>query len=327
MKKLLALILCVMMFVSVMSTSAFAAYDHEDQRVWRGEGQIKDIIETLKSNVYVMQGSLAADNAVYQTVKSIDKMLNDVVDEMIKGYEPTGAGTSQPGNVISDAIIAGLRATIGGEISDYLTKHTFQYYTTDARTGLPVFDPARYIGVFAQAASNALSSKKAVAGIQAYMYYILQRSTYEKAAQDLSLLRTDMAGWGNWGKYGFDDLTRAPGAMHMPGTDIDTLGLPSNIDGTMHGVNAIFQEYLTAQGMLGVDLDGDGIWDTGIDGQALDILQGLVNTTGTDPVTGLPTAGAENAETPIWHDYNADGLPDDFQDILGNVILPGWNND
>jgi len=324
MKKLLALILCVMMFVSVMSTSAFAAYDHDDQRVWRGEGQINDIIEALKTNVYIMQGSLAADTAVYQTVKSIDKMMNDVVDEMIKGYEPSGFGTGLPGSDISDAIIAGLRATIGGQISDYLTKHTFQYYVTD-KNGNTIFDPARYVGVFAKAASEALSSKKAVAGIQAYMYYILQRSTYEKAAQDLALLRNDMSGWGNWGKYGFDDLSVPAWAMHMPGSDID---YPfNNIDGTMHGVNAIFQEYLSAQGMLGVDLNGDGLWDTGVDGEALDIVQGLVNTTGSDPVTGLPTSGAENAETPIWHDYTGDGYPDDFEDILGNVIIPGWNND
>lgn len=325
MKKLLALILCVMMFVSIIPTSAFAAYDHEDQRLWRGEGQIKDIIEALKTNVYIMNGSLAADTAVYQTVKSIDKMLNDVVDEMIKGYEPTGAGTRLPGSDISDAIIAGLRATIGGEISDYLSKHTFQYYVTD-KNGNTIFDPAKYVGVFAKAASNALSSGKAVAGIQAYMYYILQRSTYEKAAQDLSLLRTDMAGWGNWGKYGFDDLSVPAWAMHMPGTDIDNPFF-NNIDGTMHGVNAIFQEYLTAEGMLGVDLDGDGFWDTGIDGTALDIVQGLVKTTGTDPITGKPTAGSENAETPIWHDYDGDGLADDFRDITGAVIVAGWNTD
>ncbi len=317
MKKLLALILCVMMFVSIIPTSAFAAYDHEDQRLWRGEGQIKDIIEALKTNVYVMQGSLAADQAVYQTVKSIDKMMNDVVDEMIKGYAPSGFGTSQPGSVISDAIIAGLRSTIGGQISDYLTKHTFQYYTTDARTGLPVFDPAKYVGVFAKAASEALSSKKAVAGIQAYMYYILQRSTYEKAAEDLALLRNDMAGWGHWGQYGFDDLEHA--WMHMPGTDIDTLFFPSNIDGTMHGVNAIFQEYLTSDGMLGVDLNGDKVWDTGIDGKAMDILQGLVDTTGSDDITGLPKAGSENAETPIWFDTDGDGMPEDY-------LIVGWNN-
>jgi hypothetical protein len=315
MKKLLAMVLCVMMFVSILSTTAFAAYDHEDQRVWRGKGQISDIIDALKTNTNLMYGSIAADTAVYQTVKGIDDMMKDLVDKMIEGYAPTTAGTTQPGSVISDAVIAGLRATIGGEISDYLTKHSNQYYVYD-KHGNRILDPAKYAGVFAAAASNAIGSEKAVKGIQAYMYYILQRSAYEKTAQQLADLRTDMTGWGNWGKYGFDDLTKAAGAMHMPGTDIDNNVY--NVDGTMHGVNAAYQEYLTTEGMLGLDMDADGLWNTGIDGQALDILLGLVTTTGSDPITGLPTSGTENAETPIWID-DGTGYP---------AVVPGtgWDN-
>jgi hypothetical protein len=315
MKKLLALILCVMMFVSVISTSAFAdTYDHTDQRVWRGAGQVKDLVEALKTNVNVMYGAIAADTAVYKTVKSIDDIMKDLVDKMMENYGPTAAGTRQPGSVINDAVIAGLRATIGGEISDYLTKHTNDYYTYD-KHGNRILDPAKYAGVFATAASKAISSEKAVAGIQAYMYYILQRGAYEQTAQQLADLRTDMSGWGNWGKYGFDDLTVAAGAMHMPGIDKDNR--VNNIDGTMHGVNAIYQEYLTTDGMLGVDMDGIAGWNTGIDGKANDILLGLVDTVGSDPTTGKPTSGTENGETPIWVD-DGTGVP---------FALPsGWNN-
>ena len=314
MKKLLAMILCVMMFVSILSTTAFAAYDHEDQRVWRGKGQISDIIDALKTNTNLMYGSIAADTAVYQSVKAIDDMMKDLVDKMIEGYAPTTAGTTQPGNVISDAVIAGLRSTIGGEISDYLTKHSNQYYVYD-KHGNRILDPAKYAGVFAAAASNAIGSEKAVKGIQAYMYYILQRSAYEQTAQQLADLRTDMTGWGNWGKYGFDDL-EAGTPFHMPGWDIDYAF--NNIDGTMHGVNAAYQEWLTTGGMLGVDMDADGVWNTGIDGIALDVL-GLVTTTGSG-TDGKPTAGTENAETPIWID-DGTGLPAPF--------VPGtlWNND
>jgi len=302
MKKLLALILCVMMFVSVMSTSAFAAYDHTDQRVWRGEGQEKDIVDALKTNINVMYGTIAADNAVYKTVKSIDDIMKDLVDGMMENYAPTAHGTTQQGNIISDAVLAGLRATIGGEISDYLTKHTNDYYTYD-KHGNKILDPAKYAGVFAKAASNAISSKKAVAGIQSYMYYILQRGTYEQVAEQLFNLRNDMVSWGNWGKYGFDDLTAA--VMHMPGTDIDYAG-PSNIDGTMHGVNAIFQEFLTPKGMVGVDMNGDGFWDTGIGtkanpGTTYDIVVGKVDTIG-EKADGTPGDGSENGETPIWVD-------------------------
>jgi hypothetical protein len=289
MKKLLALILCVMMFVSVLSTSAFAITT-DDQRLWRDNSKI---VDALKTNINNMYGSLAADTAVYQSVKSIDSMMKDLVDEMIKGYAITPAGTQQAGSVIKDAVLAGLRATIGGEISNYLEKHNSEYYTYDS-LGHRVFDAAKYAGTFAKAATNAVSSEKAVKGIQAYMYYILQRSTYNQAAQDLAELRQDMASWGNWGKYGFDDLTKAAGAMHMPGTDIDNSVY--NADGTMHGVNAIYDEYLTEKGMLGVDLDGDGFWDTGIAGITADIVSGAVPTLGTGW-----DKGTENEETPIWN--------------------------
>jgi hypothetical protein len=318
MKKLLALILCVMMFVSVISTSAFAAYDHTDQRVWRGAGQEKDIVDALRTNINVMYGTIAADNAVYKTVKSIDDIMKDLVDGMMENYAPTAAGTTQQGNIISDAVLAGLRATIGGEISDYLTKHANEYYTYD-KHGTKILDPTKYAGVFAKAASNAVSSEKAVAGIQAYMYYILQRGTYEKVAQQLADLRLDMNGWGNWGKYGFDDLARPAGAMHMPGTDIDNF--INNIDGTMHGVNAIFQEFLTPEGMVGVDMNGDGLWNTGIGnvtnpGTTYDIVVGAVPTIG-EKADGTPGNGSENGETPIWFDLTipADGTADVFATV------------
>ena len=303
MKKLLALILCVMMFVSIIPTAAFAAYDTTDQRVWRGKGQIEDIIDALRTNVQLMYGSIAADTAVYQSVKSVDDMINSLADEMIKGYAPTAAGTTQSGSVIKDAVIAGLRSTIGGEVSDYLDKHSNEYYVLD-KNGNRILDPSKYAGVFASALSGAVASDKAVAGIQSYMYYILQRSAYEQTAQQLADLRTSMAGWGNWGKYGFDDL-EATSPFHMPGTDIDYAG-PNNVDGTMHGVNAVYQEWLTATGMLGVDLNGDKAWDTGnTAGVTNEILNGIVAT--TDANGNNDGKGTENAESAFV------GAPNDGQ--------------
>jgi hypothetical protein len=293
MKKLLALILCVMMFVSIIPTAAFAAYDTTDQRVWRGKGQIEDIIDALRTNVQLMYGSIAADTAVYQSVKSVDDMINSLADEMIKGYAPTAAGTQQAGSVIKDAVIAGLRSTIGGEVSDYLDKHSNEYYVLD-KNGKRILDPSKYAGVFASALSGAVASDKAVAGIQSYMYYILQRSAYEQTAQQLADLVTSMAGWGNWGKYGFDDL-EAGTPFHMPGLDIDYAG-PNNVDGTMHGVNAVYQEWLTSEGMLGVDLNGDKAWDTGnLTPVTTEILNPRVPT--TDANGNGDGKGTENAET------------------------------
>ena len=289
MKKLLALILCVVMVLS-LAPAAFAAYDTSDQRVWRGAGQSQDIINALRTNVESMYGSIAADTAVYQTVRGIDDMVKGLVDEMMKGYAPRSAATGatgQAGSVIGDAVKAGLRATIGGEISDYLTKHNREFYKTDA-LGNQIFDPIAYMGVFAKAASGAVSSEKAIKGIQAYMYYILQRSTYEQVAEDAFDLLQAMKSWGDWGKYGFDDATVAlPGFWGVPGT---------NIDSTMHDVNDIYQEFLTAQGMLGADLNLDGAWDTGFTGtNPIDILAGAIAA--TDANGNNDGKGTENGES------------------------------
>ena len=126
MKKLLALILCVVMVLS-LAPAAFAAYDTADQRVWRGASQTKDIVNALRTNVESMYGSIAANNGVFQTVKAIDDMMDGLVKEMVKDYNPTStAGVrSLSGSDLKDAVMAGLRSTIGGEISDYLTKHAY----------------------------------------------------------------------------------------------------------------------------------------------------------------------------------------------------------
>jgi len=266
MKKLLALILCVVMVLS-LAPAAFAAYDTSDQRVWRGASQTKDIVNALRTNVESMYGSIAANNGVFQTVKAIDDMMDGLVKEMVKDYNPTSTTgvRSLSGSDLKDAVMAGLRSTIGGEISDYLTKHAYEYYTYDS-LGNRIFNPSKYAGVFATAASNAVSSEKAVAGIQAYMYYILQRSTFNQAWLDAESIMRAMNSFDHWGDYGFDDFANGIAGWAVPN---GTLG--QNVDGTMHDIFAIYQEWLTPEGMIGADLNRDGAWDTGRSGGVTDI--------------------------------------------------------
>jgi hypothetical protein len=310
MKKLLAIVLCVMMFAS-FTVNAFAQYDTSDQRKWESASQTNKIVEALKTNVNNMYGAIAADTAVYQGIKSIDDMLDGLVKEMMKGYTPgstssifyrnsagtsTGSPTGQASDTIKDAVMAGLRSTIGGTITDYMTKHTNDYYKTDSN-GNRVFDAAAYAGVFAKAATEAVASEKAVAGIQSYMYYILQRSTYEKVADQLSSLSSDINAWEHWDDYGWQSFGHYPvvGRAGITGTNGDNL---------MQNVNAIYQEFLTVEnaagnpgGMVGVDLDLDynrftnNNWEVGENGAVTDILLGNVNT-----IVGNAN---ENVETPL----------------------------
>jgi hypothetical protein len=307
-----------------MSTSAFAAVTPDDQRTWKSEGQSKDIMEALKININKMYGSVAADTAVYQSVKSIDKMMGDMVDEMMKGYKTTPNGSALTGSDLKDAVMAGLRSTIGGQISDYLTKHTSDYFTTNA-LGRRSFDPVAYANTFAKAASEAVSSAKAVAGIQSYMYYIFQRSAFNQAAEDIASLRNEMEAFDHWDDYGFNDLNVGSGAWFVPSM---AGGVPVNVDHTMANIFAVYNALLSTGGMLGVDYTLDG-WDTGIAGNA-DLVDGFLYPT-------IDNGGNEVVNTPIYVDNvapfrtpddvaPADGRADEFRDGTGAVILPGWNN-
>jgi len=262
MKKLLALILCVMMFVSVISTSAFAAYDTTDQRTWAGESQNKKIVEALRTNLENIYGSYAVDNAVYKSVKGIDDMMKDMIDEMLKDYAPNINGTMTTSTALNNAILAGLRSTIGGEITDYIDKHQSDYYTTDS-LGHRVFNPAKYAGVFSTAASKALTSEKAAAGIQAFMIYAADRAAFNTISQQAADLRAEMIAWGHMGDYGWDDAATGIHAWHTPGGDIDSLG---NIDGVLHRIGNSYATVLSKLGQLGVDLNDDNLFGLGFDG-------------------------------------------------------------
>jgi hypothetical protein len=263
MKKLLALILCVMMFVSVMSTSAFAAYDHSDQRTWAGESQNKKIVEALRTNLENIYGSYAVDNAVYKSVKGIDDMMKDMIDEMLKDYAPNINGSMTTSTALNDAILAGLRSTIGGEITDYIDKHQSDFYKTDS-LGHRVFNPAAYAGVFSTAASKALTSGKAAAGIQAYMIYAADRAAFNTISQQAADLQSEILSWGHMGDYGWDDMTKGIHAWHTPGADMDSSF--GNLDGVLHGIRYSYDQALTKLGQLGVDLNDDGQFGLGFNG-------------------------------------------------------------
>jgi hypothetical protein len=262
MKKLLALILCVMMFVAIIPTAAFAAYDTTDQRTWAGESQNKKIVEALRTNLEGMYGSYAVDTSVYKTVKGIDDMMKDMVDAMLEGYAPNIHGTMTSSTALNDAILAGLRSTIGGEITDYIDKHRSDYYVTDS-LGHLVFNPAKYAGVFSTAASKALTSGKAAAGLQAFMIYAADRAAFNTLSQQAADLRAEMISWGHMGDYGWDDATKGIHQWHVPGTDIDGL---NNLDGVLHRIGDSYASVLSKLGQLGVDLNDDGQFGLGFNG-------------------------------------------------------------
>jgi len=253
MKKLLALILCVMMFVSVMSTAAFADVGNPAiQRKWEGSTQSKDIVEALRNNVQNIYGNLAADQVIFDSMKSTNTMINDLVDEMLKEYRSNATyGTGVAKDTIRDAIRAGIKSAVGGTISDYLDGHTSDYITYD-KWGNAIVDPIKYASVYGKALSKALSSADAVNGIQAYYMYAAQRAAYEDMAAKAGNLKIAVDNESFWDAFGFDVRNTAVNTWYVPGTAVNNI---DNKDGILHNVNDTISEFLNPAGLLGADLD------------------------------------------------------------------------
>ena len=139
MKKLLALILCVMMFVSVMSTSAFADkapfsahYDHDTGflTIMPNAAANNKAIKNAKENIEFMYGALAADNAVFGTIKSVDSVVSSIAKDLFKDVEGMWAnGNYLTGGKLESNTKTVLRDYIGSAIIDYLEDHSSKFET------------------------------------------------------------------------------------------------------------------------------------------------------------------------------------------------------
>jgi hypothetical protein len=135
MKKLLAMVLCVMMFVSVLSTNAFADKARVPAHPDMDTGTIvdtpraasnNDAIKKAKENIEYMYGALAADNAVFGAIKSVDSVIGDLAKELFKDVDEF---RGIPGGKLESNTKTVLRDYIGSAIVNYLDDHRGNYET------------------------------------------------------------------------------------------------------------------------------------------------------------------------------------------------------
>jgi hypothetical protein len=150
MKKLLALVLCVMMFVSVLSTAAFAdqhqpAPTYGSDAKWGSLYVANKAISDTKKNIDYLYNGLAADNAVFGTIKAMDSVVVDMVKSLLSDvdeftYDDVRDGVKGTVHVTHDALEknakAILRNVIGGEVSNYMNSHLGNY--TEIKSHLEV---------------------------------------------------------------------------------------------------------------------------------------------------------------------------------------------
>jgi hypothetical protein len=152
MKKLLALILCVMMFVAVIPTAAFAANQTENPptqtATWvRPEihdmmtyKAASDAISHAKANIDYLYGTLTANTAVFGTVKTMDDVVNGLVTDMFAGT--TGYFNGVPVGTIKDNVKMYMKDVIGGSIIDYMYDNWTDFATESVTRKANTIDQA-----------------------------------------------------------------------------------------------------------------------------------------------------------------------------------------
>jgi hypothetical protein len=166
MKKLLALILCVMMFVSVIPTMAFA----EDAQPTAGttdtqtpaaaaaidyskypwidnplmslatyKKEIENMMKNTKEDIENAYAEFASNKVVYSTAKGmddtvvglVDALANNVMDKKIAVYKADGSGVANPEykftKTDADNIKDQIRLIVDKKVAEYMNDHEYQF--------------------------------------------------------------------------------------------------------------------------------------------------------------------------------------------------------
>ncbi len=205
MKKLLALILCVAMVMS-LAPAAFAAgttggiasaYDDDRLPEYVDTSVAKKTITDLGKDMKAMYYAIAADEAVFGTAKGIYSMTDSLAKELLKNIDKyeTPFGDIYQEDLI-DNVRKGLNHVIGNEIANYLNDRVGTFTNSNGYV-----QPDKYMNVFVKAVNNALTSNKAQKNIQAIVYGLaalnLQKTVNDRADD----LYDDIIDWDHWKEF------------------------------------------------------------------------------------------------------------------------------
>jgi len=187
MKKLLALILCVMMFVAVIPTSAFAAttvkanyptIDNPLMSVAQYTKEIKNMIGNTKTAVQTAYGVLVGDKVVYSAAKGMDDTIVGLVDAISKDLiEKNVTITYSNGTKVTinkpyvDGIKDQVRLLMDGLVAKAMADNEYKYASYKADGSVDKIDPLKYAQVFSKAVSDALTNKNFQKGYEAVATY------------------------------------------------------------------------------------------------------------------------------------------------------------
>ena len=203
MKKLLAMILCVAMVLSIAPAAFADPGVGSAESGWASKTVNSNAIDNLKDSINSMYAALAVNQTVFGTAKA----MHDLTDGMVKAlFADTDSVDFGDHVVYHDDLVANARAylkgIIGGEINNYIDKRIDAMTDADGNV-----DAEDYLKLYTKAVSNALTSAKAQKGFEAFYYAIAVAKIADDLGDALDDLYDEMVDWNDfgskWAEFGF----------------------------------------------------------------------------------------------------------------------------
>jgi hypothetical protein len=187
MKKLLALVLCVMMFVSVVPTSAFAGgyyVDYPVNTASQYNTQIKNMIKHTKTNVENAYKALVADEVVYSSAKTMD----DTIVSLVNGIADPLIEKNKVNKAWADGVKDAMRSYFDSTVAKKIYDNYYKALDSDGNV-----DSLKYAQLIANSISDAMTDKDFVAGYRAVATYWALANVVSDIQDNLKDARDDFA--------------------------------------------------------------------------------------------------------------------------------------
>jgi hypothetical protein len=268
MKKLLAMILCVAMVLSI-APAAFAAgttggiattYTPDLTPKYLDKAVASTLVSDLTKDIKALYTATVANETVFGSAKAIYSMTDSLAKELLKDTEKVKFpdGTTIYNEDLATNLRKALNHVIGDEIRNYMNDRVDAYTNTAGN-----IQPDKYLNTYVKALNSTLGSAKAQKNIEALILSIATMSTMSKANDAADDLYDAIVDWDHWDEFNWGAI-----ATMDPDGRYDTAWLPSD-----------------------TTLIPTGSWVAGVDSlEGRYALYGWLDNTPID-TTGVPNAG------------------------------------
>jgi hypothetical protein len=227
MKKLLAMILCVVMVLS-LAPAAFAAgttggvaiVNADQVPNYLDKAVMNSLIKDLNSDIKALYTATVANETVFGSAKAIYDLTNNLAKDLLKDTEKVKFPTGE--TLYNEDLVSNLRKSlnhvIGNEIRNYMNDRVAAYTNSAGN-----IQPEKYLNTYVKALNNTLGSETAQKNIEGIMLAIATMSAMQKANDAADDLYKEIKDWDHWNEFNWGNINTMD-----PSNNYFTTWLPSS---------------------------------------------------------------------------------------------------